>query len=624
MKENTKKGISNNVGKTLPSNVEAEDAIMTILFNVPNLISVTQNFITDKMFYKSENAKVYEIMCILYKNNGTFDNVMIQSYSKTIYDDSYIYISRLIGEPFSTVNLERYCLLVLESYLKRETYNILANYSNKVFDNSDIADIYDGIKYDLEVLFNITNKDIEKLVAYEESLINCCIKDESSLNYIISKIDVSMFYKDINKEIYSAINVLNSNNVHICLDSVIDYLSSKNNNVAISELKSIMTKKTSNDYVYYCNYIVNNNNVKALNKIAMSIIANKYNNMDSLVNNISEIIDSINSKDVVSTSVSSALSKNIRNIRKSKVEPAYLKTNNSVLNEVAFLCPNDLVVIAGTAGCGKTRLLIHLMKSILELNNNISVQWFSMEDPDDKIMRAFISGDISLTDSQMLSKDYNLSDSEIKLIENASNKYKNYDIEFINEPSSINTITAKYKSFVKKRPNKHCILIVDNFMLITEVASAITNNTQVEDMVSGKFTQLRIATNKDGYKSTLFVLHHLTKEVAMKANKAEGYRPRLSMVKGSTRIIDASTVSILINNIGQHKDLIKEAEKKPGIKCVDSSGNVNSYKRATIMKSLVIFEVAKNRNGEINDDKGLSRYICDFGKMKFTNLKVVK
>ena len=87
MKENTKKGISNNVGKTLPSNIEAEDAIMTILFNVPNLISVTQNFITDKMFYKSENAKVYEIMCILYKNNGTFDNVMIQSYSKTIYEN---------------------------------------------------------------------------------------------------------------------------------------------------------------------------------------------------------------------------------------------------------------------------------------------------------------------------------------------------------------------------------------------------------------------------------------------------------------------------------------------------------------------------------------------------------
>ena len=35
----------------------------------------------------------------------------------------------------------------------------------------------------------------------------------------------------------------------------------------------------------------------------------------------------------------------------------------------------------------------------------------------------------------------------------------------------------------------------------------------------------------------------------------------------------------------------------------------------------MIIDVAKNREGEIADDKGLIRIMYDFGKMKFNNLK---
>jgi hypothetical protein len=358
----------------------------------------------------------------------------------------------------------------------------------------------------------------------------------------------------------------------------------------------------------------------------MIIIGRRFSNVEDLVEKIQAIMDEIQVEDIEVSTMKGAARKNLRTIRNNAegVNRSYLLTEEEVLNSVAFISRRNTIAISGMASSGKTRWMVQALRGILALNKDISINWFSMEDSDDKIFRSFVSSDVGLSDAQMLSKNYMLDESKIKAIEQATKKYEDYDIEFINEPSSINTICSKFKSFVKKRPGRWCLLVIDNFMLIKDVYEATSNSTSVEDYVMSRITNLKIQTNKHDMSSSIFVLHHLNKEVAMRANKDEGYRPRLSMMKGTTRIVDASDIVVLINNISQHKDLIKEHSKLPDIKCLTADGTYKSYKREALMKKMLIVDVAKNREGTIDDNRGLMRYIVDFDLMKFNHLKCIK
>jgi hypothetical protein len=57
------------------------------------------------------------------------------------------------------------------------------------------------------------------------------------------------------------------------------------------------------------------------------------------------------------------------------------------------------------------------------------------------------------------------------------------------------------------------------------------------------------------------------------------------------------------------------------VECLTANGTYKLFKRSKIMQNMMIIDIAKNREGEIADDKGLIRIMYDFGKMKFNNLK---
>jgi hypothetical protein len=106
----------------------------------------------------------------------------------------------------------------------------------------------------------------------------------------------------------------------------------------------------------------------------------------------------------------------------------------------------------------------------------------------------------------------------------------------------------------------------------------------------------------------------------MKFNKDEAYRPKVSTLKGSTRFADISNIIILLNYIGQHKDIIKEHSKLPDVNCLTADGTYRFYKRSSLLRNMLIAEVGKNRDGEIDDMRGIMRYQVDFGLMKFNHL----
>ena len=616
-----KKGI-NDLTRLPPNNIEAEEAIISILLDFPVAFDVTKKYLKPSMFYKEIYGRIYLAMETLNDKEGAFDYVTLSAYMQKHYLDDGILALQLIKRGIPSTYIERHCMIVLELYLKRQCIIIFSKYTNKIYDNTDIADVYDNVKRELDSLFNINEEDINRIVQYEKCILYACLKDDTTLATVHCRLTPDMLYKSVHKDIYVAMIALHDMGYNISLESVSNMLIKNHNREAAIELKE-MEAYYSDEWNYYLTYLIDNNNLKLLHKIASIIISHNYKSVNEVLEKIIHIADTITQKELNISTMRSVAKRNIRKIRNISdgKQLSYIKTKEQIINEVCPFGPDNTVVLAGMASSGKTRYMIHLMKGILELNEDVAILWFSMEDSDDKVLRCFISSDVNLTENQMLSKEFKLSDTQITLIEEAQSKYENYDIEFVCEPSSINTITSKFRAFVKKRPGKFCILLVDNFMLINEVFEATSNTTAVEDNIMSQFTVLKKQTNKDGYMSSIFILHHITKEVTSKFNKEEGYRPRMSMLKGTTRVIDAATIVLLINNLGQHKDLIREHSKLPDVECLTANGTYKLFKRSKIMQNMMIIDVAKNREGEIADDKGLIRIMYDFGKMKFNNLK---
>ena len=319
--------------------------------------------------------------------------------------------------------------------------------------------------------------------------------------------------------------------------------------------------------------------------------------------------------------------KEMRGISEGVIKSVY-KCGDRLFDEVIGTSAYDIIGIASPRGAGKTRYLIKLMKGWFKNNNDIAALWYSLEDDDSKILRLWATEETGIVESRMLGKELPiLTSQEFNIISNSMNNFKSINCEIRNDIESIKKIDRRFTEFINNNTDKTCFLVIDNFMLIEDIhlASNNTNQTQIEDMVIGTMRKIINKAKRKNHKVVLIFLHHMTKEMESRANADEAYRPKLSYMKGTTRIADICTSIILLNNIGVHKDLIKKHSIMPDITCINSEGKSMVVKREKLLSNLLISEVAKNRNGEVaDDDKVICRYVVDMKKMKFSELKVIK
>ena len=119
--------------------------------------------------------------------------------------------------------------------------------------------------------------------------------------------------------------------------------------------------------------------------------------------------------------------------------------------------PQSIMLLAGNEGSFKTKFMIFMMRKLLKGYSDVAVKWFSMEDPRDKLIRGFVSQDLLMSDKELREIDY---------IDHLSKDILKYDIEFVNKASTITEIGNSFKTFKDQRPDKFCILLVDNIMKI--------------------------------------------------------------------------------------------------------------------------------------------------------------
>lgn len=232
----------------------------------------------------------------------------------------------------------------------------------------------------------------------------------------------------------------------------------------------------------------------------------------------------------------------VKNIKTGVVNHKEYKIGIKSLDKYMPVSSQSITVIGGNEGAFKTKLMIFIVRKLLKHYNNISVLWYSMEDPSDKIIRGWISQEEFITDQELKHIDY------ASLI---PKDIVDYDIEFVTKSSTIKEIGENYARFRESRENKFCILIIDNIMKI------IPSNPKIDpDMeILREVESWNIKTSNK--EAAVYMLHHFTKAPLEARNKENAYQPKISDLRGSGRYKDAVTNAILVNPMYSHQDIIE-------------------------------------------------------------------
>lgn len=428
---------------------------------------------------------------------------------------------------------------------------------------------------------------------------------------VIPHILEKIFYDPLNQAIFDSINNLYLNESGIDTVTLKEQFKKQNNPEELFiRLVNILTQETptfyANTYIEYLNIIHEKFFRRRLVDIfsqAVSLAFDESKEIQDIVQyinvNVDKYIFGLLSENNIDANKSIENTIGLIEREQSGESKTYYKTGNPLLDEKLYFSPNNITLIGGPGGHGKTRWLIHLMIGLLQNNEDIAILWYNMEDSHEKIMRCFIGYYLKLNEESLRSRKTPLSASLIDEIRDVGNEMKKYDIVFMDKSDTIENIYNEFVRFVAMRRNKFCLLILDNIMLLDNHEYG-KNQTSIDDHISKMIARIKQVTNKLSKKGTTIIpVHHLVKDVSDKLNLKDAYRPTLDHLKGSSRYENISTQVILVNNPSSYKDLIVEFK------------HIHN-----IIANLFITEIAKNRDGQ----KAIIRWFANIETVTFKEI----
>ena len=314
-----------------------------------------------------------------------------------------------------------------------------------------------------------------------------------------------------------------------------------------------------------------------------------------------------------SVNISDAIDNSLYDIkgRKDGTALSRIKTNSD-FDEVFDISPNELIWIGALPKAGKTKTIINLVSMLLKEHDNVSFNWFSMEDDQTKLLANIASLETEIKTKLILGKeDDRLSEKEYDNVKLALDSYRNYDVKISYGTHSVDDVFLQSKNFVRKRKDKFNIVIIDNFNILRDAAKG-NKDLEKENYVAGKIQQLKMETNSEGFNTCIIVLDHLNKEAAKDLARMAG-RPTKSTLIGTSRKEQILTQLVSINKPSEFPELVdEEYAKKPLII------NNTIIKRDRIFNKLIIYEVLVSR--ESSSVNKILRMLADFDNMQFESL----
>lgn len=421
---------------------------------------------------------------------------------------------------------------------------------------------------------------MSNIIDYQKNLIRQCFLDKEKFLFCMERIHTSKTFSEKTYQLFWKIYIaIYKDGGNICTSTVHDVLKQTQNDFFIPEFEEIVQFRhpDENEWQYHLFHLQEQYKKRVLLENAQWTISNITKSSSDLsikTHDILAEVDSINTKTIKFNEAYRSAVNVIKDIHEGKIRPMLI-TGQKELDRLIAISQSRYILVAAQKKIGKSRWMVDLIDRVINSNKGIAIQWYSFEMPSDEMIRCFISRKVQLTDRQMMSKGSTLSESQLSQIEAAVNYFEKYPIEFIDEPCDMFQISSKFERFCEQNQDKHCICVIDNLGLIKP---HINEQTAFEDDVARIIKSLR-----DKTKGTIFLLHHLTKESESKWNKESGYEPKLTHIRGSSRISDFANQVVLLHRPDNYPDLVELASRN------NSLAKING---------LFLIDVAANRDGE--------------------------
>lgn len=432
----------------------------------------------------------------------------------------------------------------------------------------------------------------------EKVVLGAIIIESQILPAVHKYLRAEHFYKEDHQIIYRACESLLEENKALDLIILADKLKSIGmlDQIGGPYALSVLTNDVANtsNTMHHCFIIIEKFMLREVIRLTR-VYSNKAfeeGNPFKLITDFKEELDNLDSytTTIVTMNAKSAVESAMASVNKVMTGnyKTYYDTGYPSFDDKVSISGNEILMIAGPAGHGKTKFVIGLMYKLLSRHNDIAVDWFSFEDPKEKIVRAMIAAETGFTDKYLKGKTRSkISVQDHAIVKQLSEKISKFDIEFHEDPISAKDIRYSFTRFCEKRPGKLNICIIDNLLLVPDRA----RGSERDDNILAEVSKMR-----QGTKGLIIPVHHFLDDQQSSDRAKLAYRPRLKDMKGSEAYRRVPTQILLINKPGEYNDIVKLYPDKK-----------------EFLKSLFITDLAKNRDGDtdINGEQGLIRWFAN-------------
>lgn len=449
----------------------------------------------------------------------------------------------------------------------------------------------------------------QKILNYEANLIKQSFFSKEALLFLKDAIPDFFFSNQIHEVIWKTFVFIDEQNEELTRSSVEDVFSLSDNSAYIKNVWNILEEEYPDEthWKYQFRYLfevyAKANILKVLEQ-AKSDISEKSSS--HIIDWLSSSLEKYDKREEIVFDMNTSITRAKEDIilrKEGKINP-YIKTGSQLFDSMVKIDFNQIILIAAARKIGKTKFTIHMLMEMLAVDPSIAVKYYSFELSEKEMMYEMLSRETQLSSEQLQSKDYALSDDEIKIIEEAFDRIENYDFNISTTPTPVAQIKKDFDRFCKQRNSNRCVLIIDNMGLLKEKGRS---QTEIDDYVAKTLVDIR-----DKTKALILPIHHMTKDMDREERLKDGYRPLLRHLKGSTRIQDYANKVLLLHRPGFYNDLVTKEESKGVIKL--SNGK---FKRTDVIKKLFIADLALNRGGKTGTVRFLHKLqFCQFKEWK--------
>jgi replicative DNA helicase len=428
-------------------------------------------------------------------------------------------------------------------------------------------------------------------------------------NKYMSLLTPQMFYTEAHKEIATAIYALHEEKIPIDLLTVVNWLAKKGliDKVGGPYYVTTLTNNitTAVNFPHHALIVREAYIHREIIRISYEASSKAFDKDDfkEILDETTEALINLypDIKDETHHNMSSIVKKTMNDILlfDEGIVKTFYKTSSNTLDELVMF-NSGITLIAGAGGIGKSTFATWWMQNLLQHNQDISILWVTIDHETGKSVNRKMLGSLTgLNDRQIQSKNYKLSHEDLERITAAQDVLQQFDIEFYERPCSIKDLEVKFHFFCANRPKERFkILLIDNVMRLTDNLTK-RDVLAADDFIANTIANIHKTQLADGHNNNVIFLHHMTKEIQSSSNHAEGYRPTIDQIRGSSRHVDIAEVVLLINRPGRYPKLIAEY---PG--------------KEDYLNKLFIVEVAKNTTGR----EGIAYYLSNMDHCKFIEI----